>query len=40
MGKEGRKFAEKEFSIEKIVEIHLKVYDELMTNIIINKDKK
>lgn len=30
MGKEGRKFAEKEFPIEKIVEGHLEIYQELL----------
>ena len=30
MGKEGRKFAEKEFQIEKIVKSHLDVYDDLL----------
>ena len=30
MGKEGRKFAEKEFPVEKIVKSHLDVYDELL----------
>lgn len=33
MGKAGRKFAEKEFPIEKIVKSHLDVYDELLNNI-------
>lgn len=36
MGKAGRKFAEKEFSIEKIVQNHLNIYQEL---IIQNKSK-
>lgn len=33
MGKAGRKFAEKEFPIEKIVEKHLNIYDELLNKI-------
>jgi glycosyltransferase involved in cell wall biosynthesis len=32
MGKEGRKFAEKEFSIEKIVQNHLDIYQDLLRN--------
>ena len=31
MGKAGRKLAEKEFQIEKIVKNHLKIYQELIT---------
>ena len=31
MGKEGRKFAEKEFQIEKIVKSHLDIYQELLS---------
>ena len=34
MGKAGRKFAEKEFPVEKIVKSHLDVYDELLKNIL------
>ena len=30
MGREGRKFAEKEFRIEKIVQHHLDIYEELL----------
>ena len=30
MGKAGRKFAEKEFAIEKIVKSHLNIYNELI----------
>ena len=32
MGKAGRKFAEKEFPIEKIVQNHLDIYQELLSN--------
>ena len=32
MGKAGRKFAEKEFAIEKIVQVHLDIYQELVDN--------
>ncbi len=32
MGKAGRKFAEKEFPIEKIVQNHLEIYQDLLTN--------
>ena len=32
MGKEGRKFAEKEFSIEKIILNHLDIYQDLLSN--------
>ena len=32
MGKAGRKFAEKEFSIEKIVQNHLEIYQDLLRN--------
>jgi glycosyltransferase involved in cell wall biosynthesis len=34
MGKEGRKFAEKEFLIEKIVKSHLDIYDELLNKML------
>ena len=30
MGKEGRKFAEKEFGIEKVVQFHLDIYRKLI----------
>ena len=33
MGKAGRKLAEKEFPLEKIVKSHLEVYDELISKI-------
>ena len=32
MGKAGRKFAEKEFAIEKVVQVHLDIYQELIDN--------
>ena len=32
MGKEGRKFAEKEFPIEKIIQNHLDIYEDLLSN--------
>lgn len=32
MGKAGRELAEKEFNIEKVVEAHLQIYDELLSN--------
>ncbi len=32
MGQAGRKFAEKEFAIEKIVQHHLEIYEELLEN--------
>ena len=32
MGKEGRKFAEKKFPIEKIVQKHLDIYQDLLSN--------
>jgi glycosyltransferase involved in cell wall biosynthesis len=32
MGKAGRKFAEKEFQIEKIVQNHINIYNELLSN--------
>ena len=32
MGKAGRKFAEKEFSIEKTIKSHLNIYKELIEN--------
>lgn len=34
MGKAGRKFAEKEFPIEKIVQSHLNIYQELISKVI------
>jgi len=32
MGKAGREFAEKEFSIEKVIQEHLDIYDDLLIN--------
>ena len=32
MGKAGRKLAEKEFRIEKIIKAHLKIYQKLFNN--------
>ena len=32
MGKEARKFAEKEFSIDKVVQNHLHIYQDLLSN--------
>ena len=39
MGKEGRKFAENEFAIEKIVQSHLDIYQELINKEIFNVKK-
>jgi glycosyltransferase involved in cell wall biosynthesis len=34
MGKEGRKFAEKEFPIEKIIQKHIDIYQELIEKVL------
>ena len=34
MGKAGRKFAEKEFRIEKVAKDHLEIYQQLLNNIL------
>ena len=39
MGREGRKLAEKEFGIEKIVQSHLEIYQELIAKIFKIKNK-
>jgi hypothetical protein len=39
MGRKGRELAEKEFSIEKIVQSHLEIYQQLITKISKVKNK-
>ncbi|MDC3174354.1 glycosyltransferase family 4 protein [Candidatus Pelagibacter sp.] len=37
MGRAGRKFVEKEFSVEKIIQGHINIYDNLLSKIVLNK---